>query len=126
MKLLAIFTLFFLTLFVFVNCGSISKTEVGSQAHLKDVASECLSGKVEFLYNSDSTYVVCVGNRTKFGQTFSFFVYSFKTKDSVSEMYNNVSEAKWDGADKVKFRYLAGNTEHGRKNVKFTTIIIKD
>ena len=93
--------------FLFFSCGSTNNTK--SQVSL--VASEKLSGKVELLYNSDSTKVICIGGKEKFSQVYSFFVYSIKDNQAISKTFNNISDVFWDGPLVVKYKYLSGTVK---------------
>ena len=115
----------FIYLFVTVSCGSINSKH-GDTAKLNLITSEKLKGKIELLYNSDHTSVICIGGKSKLSQTYSFFVYSLKNNKSITKTYNNVSDVLWYRNKAIKYKYLSGIVKAGENNTKYTIINIKD
>jgi hypothetical protein len=93
---------------------------------MHNTAKSSLSGKVEYMYNNDSTFVVCIGDKKKFEQSYSFFVYSISKNIKVTDVYNRVNDVFWEGPGLVKYSVLYGTIEVGYKQPKYNTIEIKD
>ena len=106
-----------------VSCATSNKVDL---REISKSSNEELSGKVELVFNIDSTYVICIGNKKKMSQAYSFYVYSIRKKSKVTQVYNNVDFVKWDGVQRVKFSYLAGIVKYGDENPSFRTIEIED
>ena len=115
----------FIYFFITISCGSVNNKH-DSAAQLNLIASEKLEGKIELLYNSDSTNVICIGGKSKLSQSYSFFVYSVKTNQSITKTFNNISDVMWNGNHAIKYKYLSGIVKSGENNSKFTIINFKD
>lgn len=116
----------FIFSFIAISCGSVNNNKQDGTTQLNLIASQKLESKVELLYNSDSTKVICIGGKAKLAQSYSFFVYSVKVNQSITETFNNVSEVMWDGNKTIKYKYLSGIVKSGENNSKFTIINFKD
>ena len=115
---------FFIFSLITISCGSVNNNDRTTKLNL--IASEKLEGKVELMYNSDSTKVICIGGKTNLSQSYSFFVYSIKSSQSITKTFNNISNVMWDGNHAIKYKYLSGIVQAGENNSKFTIINFKD
>ena len=120
MKLISIiYTVVFFT--TFLSCASVNSTRP-TQLDLSSISSERLTGEVEFVFNSDSTSAICIGNKKNLGQTFSFFVYSIQKKGSLTTTYNNISIVKWKGNDTIQYKYLKGTVQKDERASEFRVL----
>ncbi len=114
-----------ITLFVvfLVSCKTTSKI---TKEKFEMVVKNEFSDKPKYIYNSDSTRVICIGNQRNMGQTFSFFVYSLSNNKKVTDVFSNIAEVKWEGDSVIKYKKLAGTIQLGAPPANFYIIRLED
>jgi len=114
-----------ITLFVVFIVSCKTTSEITKEKFEMVVKNE-FSDKPNYIYNSDSTRAICIGNQKNMGQTFSFFVYSFSDNKKMTDIYSNVSEVKWEGDSIIKYKKLAGTIQLGAPPASFYVINLED
>ena len=104
-----------------LSCASVN-TSKHTQSNLLKVSSARFNGEVQFVFNSDSTSAICIGNKKNLGQTFSFFVYSMKANESLTKTYNNISIVNWKSIDSIQYRYLQGVVRSDERTSDFSIL----
>ena len=114
--------LLIISIYLITGCGSYRKS---NNSNLNDIVEVYLRGKIEYLYNADSSSVICIGNKKKLEQSYSFFVFSITKNKKVTDTYDHVEEVIWDGLNSVKYYYLYGTVQIGNQRPKYKTINIQ-
>ncbi len=94
--------------------GNIYQYEIVSKQEFPD--------NTKFIFSSDSTKVLCAGNRNKFSHTFSFFVFSINQNQKVSDTFNNVEIVEWVDNSTIKYKFLSGNIKREDGTIRYRYI----
>lgn len=92
---------------------------------IEDVSKQELKGKISYLFNSDSTSVICIGNKKKLEQGYSFFVYSIVDKQKKTDTYSNVNFVEWKDQQTINYSYLPGTIQNDETEKNYRTLLIK-
>ena len=117
--------LVFVLLFGMYGCGSISPTNKSPEVYFKIIIDDKLDGRLNYIYNTDSTSVICTGHKTKLSTSFSFLIYSISDNEFLSDEITNVETVKWIDDFNVGYRYMAGTVLHNEQKQPLTIIKIK-
>ena len=113
-------SLFFLiTIFIITNCSSYQTSNQNKFAELESTAQSLYGPKYYFLFNSDSTFVICTNKeQTKSQSSFRFFVYDNHKKQTVFN--DNVSQGNvsWLNNNQIKVSWTPGTVkgEEGKES----------
>jgi len=104
-----------LVLIVFLGiygCGSTSHANSTQQVDFKRIIENKLDGRLNYIYNTDSTSVICTAHKSKLSTSFSFLVYSLSENVFLSDIITNVEIVKWVDYNKIGYRHMVGIVQY--------------
>jgi len=97
----------------FILISACKSVNVVNKEDMHTVSHSIFGDKVDYVFNADSTKVICIGNKQKRVQYFSFFVYSLKNNQKVTEVFNHVEYVNWKDLNTIEYSFLSGNVKYG-------------
>ena len=92
---------------------------------IEEVSKQELKGKISYLFNVDSTSVICIGNKKRLEQGYSFFVYSVEHHKKSSDIYSNVNFVEWKDIQTINYSFLPGTIKINETEKNYRTLLIK-
>jgi hypothetical protein len=119
--IVSIATLVFILL---MSSCRVNKTTT-TKGEFKKVAEIKLPPKIDYIYNADKTYVLCVGGRSSLSTTFSFFVYSLENNKMATEVFTNVQTVKWKNSKSINYKFRKGIVKKNELSQPYITLTLK-
>lgn len=87
---------------------------------IHNIASELFISETNYIFNMDSTAVICTGKTSRLDANISFFVYSFAKKEIVLEEFRKIEYVKWKNNKTVKYKVMPRVIKKGDSKVYYT------
>ena len=113
----------FLLIITSVSCSTYKNNT--SYSKMKLHAEGILKDKIEYKFNTDSTMVICVGNKKKSNLYYSFFIYSLSENKKLSKVFNHIEKVFWKNNFEVKYSPMMGTVQKGGGLPIYRTISLK-
>lgn len=88
----------------------------------KKIANVKYLAKINYLYNNDSTYVICSGKLNRLNINKSFFVYSLTEKKIVFETSADIEKVKWKDLKVIEYIRIPGIIQQENNKLQPTYI----
>ncbi|MEN8139188.1 MAG: hypothetical protein ABFR62_12220 [Bacteroidota bacterium] len=90
----------------------------------KELSKKKYIDNINYNYNTDSTYVICSGQRSKLSYYISFFIYSISENNIVFETNADVEQVDWNSSKQVVYYPVPGiiSTENSEKRKMYFDI----
>ena len=88
--------------------NSLEQKTVISESSYKDIARRKYIKDVDYLFNSDKTYVICYGKKSNLSGGFSFFVYSLNDNMKVFDTSVEVEKVLWKSSYEFEYYRVPG------------------
>lgn len=112
----------FLLIITSISCSTYNNR---SYSKMKFHTEDTLKGKIEYKFNTDSTMVICVGNKKKSNLYYSFFIYSLYDNKKLSKVFNHIEKVFWENNFEVKYSPMMGTVQKGGGLPIYRTISLK-
>jgi len=116
---------FFILISFVVGCSTIAPLTTSSKYNYRDITNTKYIGNYSYIYNIDSTYVVCRGKLNNLSNNTSFFIYSINKNRIIFETIHDVTYIKWSDKYIVEYEILPEIVTKSEKydNINYIDVI---